>query len=249
MRLSMENLLTFPYAGVLFNTLTVIIGSLLGLSFKKNVSSRLTDAVMCGLGLCTVYIGISGAISAGSDAQANPVMPIIAIALGVLAGTLLDIDGRLAKLGSLVEEKFTKKEAGTGTAQKGRIAEGFVSACLLFCVGSMTIVGGINAGVSGDNTLYFTKGVLDFVSATALSVSFGMGVLLSAAFVFVFQGGLVLAATLIEPLLTTHMISEMNCVGSLLIVVIGLNLMGITKIKVADYLPSILIALLLAIVM
>jgi len=253
----METLLIFPYAGVLFNTLTVIAGSLLGLAFKKNVPTRLTDAVMCGIGLCTVYIGISGAISAGSDAQANPVMPIIAIALGVLIGTLLDIDGRLTKLGNLVEQRFSKANTNGGAAadrcdekaQKGRIAEGFVSACLLFCVGSMTVVGGINAGVSGDNTLYFTKGVLDFVSSTALSVSFGMGVLLSSVFVLVFQGGIVLAASLIEPLLTAHMIAEMNCVGSLLIVAIGLNLIGITKIKVADYLPAILVALLLAAVM
>ena len=245
----MNSLLTFPYSGVLFNTLTVIAGSVLGLSFKKSVPKRLTDAVMCGIGLCTIYIGISGAISAGSDADANPVMPIIAIALGVLIGTILDIDGFLTRLGNSVEKRFAKKSGTDNDASKGKIAEGFVSACLLFCVGSMTIVGGINAGVSGDNTLYFTKGVLDFVSSTALSVSFGIGVLLSSVFVLVFQGGIVLAASLIEPLLTAHMIAEMNCVGSLLIVVIGLNLMGITKIKVADYLPAILVALLLAIVM
>ena len=212
----------------------------MGLTFKKKVSSKYTDAVMCGLGLCTIYIGLSGALSAGSDADANPVMPIIAIALGVLIGTILDIDGKLAKLGQRVEQRFAN--------QNGKIAEGCISASLLFCVGSMTIVGGINAGISGDNTLYFTKSALDLVSSTVLSVSFGLGVLLSAGFVFVFQGAIVLAATLIEPLLTTHMIAEMNCVGSLLIVLIGLNLMGITKIKVADFLPAILVALLLAIV-
>ena len=242
----MNNLLTFAYSGVIVNTMTVILGSLMGLIFKKNVSSKYTDAVMCGLGICTIYIGISGAISAGSDAQANPVMPIIAIALGVLLGTILDIDGKLAKIGANIEQKVSN--GNTSNKTKGKIAEGFVSACLLFCVGSMTIVGGINAGISGDNTLYFTKSALDLVSSTVLSVSFGVGVLFSAAFVLLFQGGIVFAATLIEPLLTTHMISEMNCVGSLLIVLIGLNLMGITKIKVADYLPSILIALLLAIV-
>lgn len=236
----MENLLTFSYSGVIVNTFTVILGSLMGLTFKKKVSSKYTDAVMCGLGLCTIYIGLSGALSAGSDADANPVMPIIAIALGVLIGTILDIDGKLAKLGQRVEQRFAN--------QNGKIAEGFISASLLFCVGSMTIVGGINAGISGDNTLYFTKSALDLVSSTVLSVSFGLGVLLSAGFVFVFQGAIVLAATLIEPLLTTHMIAEMNCVGSLLIVLIGLNLMGITKIKVADFLPAILVALLLAIV-
>lgn len=243
----MDKLLTFPYSGVIFNTLTVIVGSLIGLAFKKGFPKKLTDAVMCGIGLCTIYIGISGAINAGSDARANPVAPIIAVALGVLIGTLIDIDRHLTRLGDTVERKFSQPSTD-GTQSKGRIAEGFVSACLLFCVGSMTIVGGINAGVSGDNTLYFTKGTLDFVSSIALSVSFGAGVLLSAAFVFLFQGGLVLAAGLIEPYLTSHMIAEMNCVGCLLIVVIGLNLMGITKIKVANFLPAILIAMVLAMV-
>ena len=242
----MDDILTFPYSGVIFNTVTVIVGSLIGLAFQKGFPKKLTDAVMCGIGLCTLYLGISGALSAGADKDAHPLAPIISVALGVLLGTLLDIDGRLARLGNAVERKFSRPSA---EQKQGRIAEGFVSACLLFCVGSMTIVGGINAGVSGDNTLYFTKGTLDFVSSIALSVSFGAGVLLSSLFVLVFQGALVLTAGLIEPYLTTHMIAEMNCVGSLLILVIGLNLMGITKIKVANFLPAILIAMLLATVL
>ena len=110
----------------------------------------------------------------------------------------------------------------------------------------MTVVGGLNAGISGDNTLYFTKSILDFVSSMALSVTLGVGVLFSASFVLLFQGALVLGAGLVEPLLTNHMICEMNCTGSLLILVIGLNLIGITKIKVADYLGAILMAMLLA---
>ena len=238
----LDQILTFPYSGVLFNTLTVIIGTLIGLAAKKGIPQKITEALMCGIGLCTLYIGMSGAISAGSDKDANPILPIIAVALGVFIGTLADIDGWLNRLGEAVEKRVSKGN------RSGKLAEGFVSACLLFCVGSMTIVGAINAGVSGDNTLYFTKGVLDFVSGMALTVSFGIGVLFSALFVLVFQGGLVLGAGLIEPILTTHMIAEMNCVGSLLIVLIGLNLMGITKIKVANFLPAILIAMLLAIV-
>ena len=238
----LDKLLTFPYTGVLFNTLTVVIGTLIGLSAKKGIPQKITDALLCGIGLCTLYIGLSGAISAGSDKDANPILPIIAVALGVFIGTLADIDGRLNRLGEAVEKRVSKGN------RNGKLAEGFVSACLLFCVGSMTIVGAINAGVSGDNTLYFTKGVLDFVSGMALTVSFGIGVLFSSLFVLVFQGGLVLGAELIQPILTTHMIAEMNCVGSLLIVLIGLNLMGITKIKVANFLPAILIAMLLAIV-
>ncbi len=240
-----DKIITFPYTGVLFNTLTVVIGALIGMLSRRGIPKRLCDALMIGIGLCTVYIGISGAVSAGSDGEANPVMPILSIAIGAVIGTLLNIDGCLARLGDAVERRFSRGEGGKSG---GRIAEGFVSACLLFCVGSMTVVGAINAGVSGDNTLYFTKGVLDLVSGMALAVSFGAGVLLSAVFVLVFQGGLVLAAGLIEPLLSSHMIMEMNCVGSLLILAIGLNLLGIAKIKVADYLPAILVAMLLAIV-
>lgn len=237
----LEQILTFKYSGVLFNTLTVILGSLIGLAFRRGIPKRLTDAVMVAIGVCTLYIGASGAVSAGGDSEANPVIPIISVALGVAAGILLNIDGALSRLGDAVEKRSKR-----ATASDGRIAEGFVSACLLFCVGSMTFVGGLNAGILGDNTLYFTKGILDLVSAIALSVSFGVGVLLSSAFVLLFQGALVLCAGLLEPVLSHHMICEMNCTGSLLIIVIGLNLIGVTRIKVADYLPAIVIAMLLA---
>ncbi|MBO5954214.1 MAG: DUF554 domain-containing protein [Oscillospiraceae bacterium] len=241
----MEQILSFPYTGVLFNAMIVVVGSLIGLLCRKGFPQKLADAIMVGVGLCVAYVGISGAVSAGVHPQANPVMPVIAVALGVLIGTLLDIDKGLNRLGEHVERKLASK-AG---AAKGSIAEGFVSASLLFCVGSMTVVGGINAGVSGDNTVYFTKGVIDGVSAIALTVSLGVGVMLSSLFVLLLQGGLVALSTLIEPLLTQHMIAEVNVVGSLLILVIGLNLMGITKIKVANYLPAIVIALLLAMIM
>ena len=241
--LMLQTLMTFKYSGVLFNTLTVIIGSLVGLAFKTAIPKKLTDALMCAIGVCTVYIGISGAVLAGNSCDSSPLIPIISIALGVAVGTILDIDGALDRLGRAVEGRFKKSDGD------GNIAAGFVAACLLFCVGSMTIVGGLNAGISGDNTLYFTKSILDLVSAMALSVSFGIGVVLSSGFVLGFQGLLVLTSGLLEPLLDSHMINEMNCVGSLLILIIGLNLMKITKIKVADYLPAIPIAMLLAVFM
>lgn len=239
----LEIIMTNEYSGVLFNTLTVITGSLIGLILGRAIPKKLTEALMCAIGICTLYIGISGAVSAGSEPDSHPLIPIISIALGCAIGTLLDIDGALTRLGAAVEKKVKSKKTD------GSAAEGFVSACLLFCVGSMTIVGGLNAGISGDNTLYFTKGVLDFVSGMALSVSFGIGVLLSSVFVLLFQGAIVLCSGLIAPVLTTHMINEMNSVGSLLILIIGLNLTRITKIKVADYLPSILIAMILAVFM
>lgn len=122
------------------------------------------------------------------------------------------------------------------------MAEGFVTASLLFCVGAMTINGSLNAGISGDNSLLFTKSMLDLFSSIMLTASLGFGVMLSAVFVFVFQGALTLLAGVLAPALTPLAIAEMTCAGSLIIVAIATNLIGITKIKVADYLPAIVFA-------
>lgn len=238
----MDAILHFPYTGAIVNMLAVVLGSLIGLLCKKGFPQKLSDAVMFGAGLCTAYIGISGAISAGSHPEANAITPVIAIAGGVLIGTLLDIDGALNRAAAAAENKLRGGKTG-----KTNLAEGFVSATLLFCVGSMIILGGLSAGISGDNTIYFTKSVIDFVAAIALAVSLGAGVLLSALAVGILQSLVVLAAGFLQPILTEHMIQEINCVGNLLILVIGLNLMGVTKQKVANFLPAILLALMMAI--
>ena len=238
----MDAIIHFPYTGAIVNMLAVLLGAAIGLLCRKGFPKKLSDAVMFGAGLCTAYIGISGAISAGSAPDANPITPVIAIAGGALIGTLLDIDDKLNRAAAYVENKLRH-----GQPAQGGLAEGFVSATLLFCVGSMIIIGGLSAGISGDNTIYFTKSVIDFVAAIALSVSLGAGVLLSCVSVGVLQGLFVLAAGFLQPVLSDHMIGEINCVGNLLILIIGLNLMGITKQKVANFLPAILIALVMAI--
>ena len=218
--------------GVLVNVATVLLGGCVGLVCKRGIPKRLTDAVMLGLGLCTVYIGIDGAL-----AGENALVVIAAMVLGAIVGTLLDIDGAINRLGAWVECKFRR-----GEGEKVSLAEGFVTASLLFCVGSMTVVGSLNAGILGDNQMLFTKATLDLVSSMMLASSLGIGVLLSAGTVFVIQGGLVLLAGVIAPFMNAGAINEMTCAGSLLIVMIGTNLMGITKIKVADYLPAIVFA-------
>ncbi len=219
--------------GVLVNTLTVLIGSAIGLLCKKGIPKRLTDAVMIGIGLCSVYIGIDGAL----EGQ-NTLILIASMVLGAIVGTLLDIDGAIERLGLWVEGRFK----GENT-----VAQGFVTASLLFCVGSMTLVGSLQAGITGDNTMLFTKSTLDLCSSIMLSASLGAGVMCSAAVVLVFQGGLVLLSGLLEPLLgNPSLLAEMNCAGSLLIIGIGLNLIGISKLKVANYLPAIAFAPLIA---
>ncbi|NLT47989.1 MAG: DUF554 domain-containing protein [Clostridiales bacterium] len=222
--------------GVLVNTATVIIGSLVGLLFKKSISRRFTDAIMLGIGLCTIYIGISGTLEGE-----NTLILILSIVLGAVIGTGLDIDKRINDLGDWIGRRFKKAEGDSVS-----VAEGFVTASLLFCIGAMTIVGSLNAGLTGDNEMLFTKSLLDLISSAILSVSLGIGVMFAAAFVFAFQGSIVLLAQSLQPILTDSAIGEITCAGSLLIVALGLNLIGVTKIKVANYLPAIVVAPLLS---
>ena len=217
--------------GVIVNVITVILGSCIGLLFKKGIPERVSSAAMIGLGACTLYIGISGSLCGE-----NVLILIASVVLGAITGTLLNIDGAINTLAEKVEQKF-RKDGKTVS-----LAEGLVSATLLFCVGSMTVTGSIQAGLTGGNSILITKATLDLVSSMMLASSLGVGVLLAAGSVFVIQGGLVLLAGLLAPFMSTGAINEMTCAGSLLIVMIGTNLMGITKIKVADFLPAILYA-------
>ena len=216
--------------GVLVNVGTVLIGSLVGLLLKRGIPEKVTEELMTGIGLCTVFIGISGALQGE-----NTLVLILSMAIGTVIGTLLDIDKQLNRLAAYVEARFKQKDGQV------TVAEGFVTASLLFCVGAMTIVGSLQAGLTGDCETLYTKATLDLISSCVLAASLGIGVLLSDIFVFIFQGGLVLLAGLIAPFLTDYAIGEMTCAGSVLIIALGLNLIGVTKIKVANYLPVILI--------
>ena len=217
--------------GVIINVITVILGSAAGLIFKKGIPEKVSTAAMTGLGACTLYIGISGSLCGE-----NVLIVIASVVLGVISGTLLNIDGAINRLAKNVETKFKKE------GQNISVAEGLVTATLLFCVGSMTVTGSIQAGLTGDNSVLITKATLDLVPSMMLASSLGFGVMLASVSVFVIQGGLVLLAGLLAPLMSTAAINEMTCAGSILIIMIGTNLMGITKIKVADFLPAIIYA-------
>lgn len=216
--------------GVMVNVLTVLIGSVAGLLLKRGIPERVTESLMTGIGLCTIFIGVSGALQGE-----NTLILILSMAIGTVIGTLLDIDSALNRLASYVEQRF-RQENGKVT-----LAEGFVTASLLFCVGAMTIVGSLQAGLTGDMEMLYTKATLDLISSCVLAASLGVGVLLSDFFVLGFQGGIVLLARFVAPFLTEYAISEMTCAGSVLIIGLGLNLIGVTKIKVANYLPVIFI--------
>ena len=217
--------------GVIVNVITVLLGSFIGLLFKKGIPEKISNAAMTGLGACTLYIGISGSLSGQ-----NVLIVIASVVLGVITGTLLNIDSGINRLAKSVETKFRKD------GQNISVAEGLVTATLLFCVGSMTVTGSIQAGLTGDNSVLITKAALDFVSSMMLASSLGFGVMLASVSVFVIQGALVLMAGLIAPFMSIQAINEMTCAGSILITMIGTNLMGITKIKVADFLPAIVLS-------
>ena len=213
--------------GVIVNVIVIIIGSGIGMALKKGIPQRISETMMKGLGLCTLYIGWSGALK-GS----NTLVLIISMAIGVVIGEGLDLDARLNRFAQGMENRF-KKEDGSIS-----IAEGFIAASLLFCVGAMTVVGSLQAGLSGDYETLFTKSVLDFISSMIFASTLGIGVMLSAVFVLFFQGGIVLLAQVIAPFLTDAVVAEMTCVGSVLIFALGLNIVGITKLKVLNYLPA-----------
>ncbi len=215
---------------VFVNTATVLLGSLIGLLCKKGIPQRLSDAVMTGIGLCTLVIGITGVFSGE-----NTLVLILSIVLGVIVGELLDLDGRVNRL----VERVAGKAAGAGKA--AQISQGFITACLLFCIGAMTIVGSLNAGLRGDHEMILTKSLLDFISSMMLSATLGIGVLFSAAFVLVFQGAIVLLAQYLAPILSDPVINELTCAGSLMILALGLNIIGITKIKVINFIPALVL--------
>ena len=226
--------------GTLVNTGTVIAGSLIGLFLGNILPQRLQDTVMKGLGLCTLFIGITGLM--GGE---NALITVLSMAIGAIIGELLDLDGHLNRFAEKLEKRFKLDGAKTS------LAEGFVTASLVFCVGAMTIMGALNDGLTGDHTMLFTKATLDFISSIIFASSLGLGVLLAAVAVLVIEGGIACLAGVVAPLLQydAAIIPEMTVVGSLLIVGLGLNLLGITKLKVMNYLPAIFLPILLCLFM
>ena len=211
--------------GVIVNTVAVLIGGGIGLLFKKGIPTRIIDSVMKIMGAVVLSMGIRG-IFKGE----NSMVLLVSIVLGTIVGELIDIDTRITKLGERIETKI-------GTGASG-FTQGFVTSTLLFCVCAMAIVGSIQAGTIGDNSTLFAKSVLDGVSAVMLAATLGVGVLASATCVLILEGGIALLAGFLAPVLTSVMIAEMTCVGSLMIIVLGLNIMDITDYKVANCLPA-----------
>ena len=242
----MEN---FGLWGAIVNALDIIGGSSAGLVLHvlaakrphtqaegETLGNKLSTAIMLGMGLCVLLIGIQGAI------QTKKILVVIlSIAIGALIGTLLDLDRWLNRLGDWIGKKMGSRF--------GNVSEGFVSASLLFCVGAMAVTGALESGLSGNHATQYAKSMIDCVSAVVFSASMGFGVMLSSIAVLIYQGAITLLAGIVEPLLSDVIINEMSAVGSLLIIGIGLNLLGVTKIKLMNFVPAIFLPILFCLFM
>ncbi len=215
--------------GTLVNVAAIVVGSLAGLLLKKGLPPRISGALGVAVGLCVLYIGIDGCL-----AGENMLVAVLSMVIGAVIGEWLDLDGKLNCLGQAIQDRFAKNDKGGST-----IAQSFVSASLLFCVGAMAIVGSLQSGISGEHGTLYVKAILDGISSIVFATTLGGGVILSIIPLFVYQGAIALLAQFIAPYLSDAVIAEMTCVGSLLIVALALNLLNITKIKVANLLPAV----------
>ena len=216
--------------GTIVNTLSIIAGSLIGLFFKGRIPQKYSQTIMHGIGLAVVLIGLKTAFN--TDAI---LVVIISFVIGSVIGEFLRIEDRMERMGEWIGQRFSKSSTG--------FSKGFVSASLLFCVGAMAIVGAMESGLTGNHQTLFAKSMLDGISSIIFSSTLGIGVIFSAVTVLVYQGLITLAASSIKPFLLPEVVAQMSAVGGLLIFAIGLSLMDIKKIKIANMLPAIFVPL------
>ena len=219
-----------PGTCTLLNIVTVLIGTALGLILRHRLNEALKLIILQGVGILTLVIGMQMAL------QTERVLIVLAAVLtGGLSGQLLDLDGRLDQLADILKSRFAKKD-------DAYFSEGFITASIIFCVGPMTILGSINDGLRSDIDLLALKSMLDGFTAIALSASFGVGVIFSVFTVILVQGGITVSAVLVEQFLNDFMINEMTAVGGVLIIGIGLTILDIKKVSVANFLPALVFA-------
>ncbi len=217
--------------GTLANVAAIIVGGLIGALLKNGLSAKISDTVLKGLGLCVLLVGIMNSLKVS-----NLLLVFLAIVLGAIVGEWLDIDQKLKALGDGIAAKLK----GRG----GKVSEGFVTGSLLYCVGAMAIVGSLESGLSGNHQTLYVKALLDGVVAIIFASTLGIGIVLSAFSVLLYQGSITLAAASLQPLLSEATKADMTSIGGLLIIGLGLNMLEQHNIKVANLLPAVFLPLL-----
>lgn len=217
--------------GTLINCAAIIAGSLVGLLLRRGMKDSISKTVMQGVGMSVILIGVTGAIE-----TQNTLLVILSMVIGGVLGAWIDIDSRMNRLGAWAQRKLTKGDDANNT-----FAKGFVTASLVYCVGAMAVVGALDSGIRGDHSTLIAKAALDGITAIIFTSSLGIGVMLSAVPVLIYQGSIALLGTAVAPLLSDVVVTEMSAVGGLLIMGIGINMLLDSEIKVANLLPAILI--------
>jgi len=231
--------------GTIVNTAAIILGGFLGLLFGGLLQQRHQDSLCKTCGVCTLFIGISGALEGmltveGSSVTGGGSLLIIGcLAIGAFIGELLNIEDAFERFGVWLKVK-------TGNAKDQGFVNGFVTASLTVCIGAMAIVGAIQDGIQGDPSILYTKAVLDLIIITVMTCSMGKGCMFSAIPVAILQGSVTVLARLIEPLMTPLALSNLSLVGSVLIFCVGINLVWGKQIRVANLLPAIVVAVITA---
>jgi len=227
--------------GTLLNAFTVLIGTTLGVALGHRLPERMRETVLTGLGLSTIGYAVLNIVDAMSNQENVPfkfIVILLSILFGGILGELLDVDGALHRFGAALERCFAKSD-NQGSA--ARFIRGYIAASLVFCVGPMTILGSIQDGLKGDYSLLAIKSTLDGFAALAFAASLGIGVGFSIITILVFQGGIALLAGQIQGVFTPPMLAVLSAIGAVLIFGIGLTLLDLKKIRLANYLPALVV--------
>lgn len=216
--------------GTIVNCIAIISGALLGILIKRGIKESYKNTILDGIGLCVILIGIMGGIETN-----NIILAIGSIVAGSIIGEVIDIDMKLDNMSIKMERRFGKGDSN--------FSKGFVTGSLVYCIGAMAIVGSLEAGLSNSYETLFAKSILDGITAIIFASTLGIGVAFSAIPVLIYQGTITLLSSSVKDLLTPEVINEMSAVGGILIVAIGINILGLKKVKVANMLPAIFMPL------
>ena len=220
--------------GVIINVIAIVIGTMIGLFLKRGMSEKMSSHIMQGLALITFIIGLKGAL-----VDQDVILMIVCISLGGYLGEMMQLEENIRKFADWIQEKFSKE------GSQNQLAEGFVSAVLIFCVGAMAVMGSLEAGLRDNHQILITKAIIDGIASIILTTTKGAGVMLSALAILLYEGGIMVLAQFVAPYLSEEIVYAMSAVGSLLLVALGLNLLELTKIKVMNFLPAMFLPIVL----
>lgn len=218
--------------GTIVNTIAIILGSMIGIIAKKAIPQRMGDLIMTAIPIVVMVLGVQFAI-----ASSNILIVIVSLVIGGIAGELIDIDKKLDNFGEKIQQRLKGKDSNFSAA--------FVSCTLIYCVGSMAILGSIESGINMNHSILYTKALMDGISAIFFASTLGAGVLFSSISVFVYQALLTILAGYVSPFLSAAVVTEMSATGGILLIALAFTILGIKKIKVANLLPAIFIPVIL----